>query len=131
MSKKQKKNYFELLGMPSQFDLDLIELERQYLERIRLAHPDQRGDTQASSQLNQAYQALSNLLARAQHLLELRGGEMTETLQDKALLTQSLEGREKLAQAENSETLQALEKGAQTRVKEAQKVLTLSFEKDI
>ena len=36
-------DYFELLGLPRRFAVDLAELERRYLELSREVHPDRAG----------------------------------------------------------------------------------------
>ncbi|XP_022778693.1 uncharacterized protein LOC111320276, partial [Stylophora pistillata] len=124
----QKRDFDEEL--PERFDLDLEVLEQNYLERIRSAHPDQQqGDFQISSDLNRAYQTLLDPLLRAQHLLVLRGGEATETIQDMAVLQRSLEDREKLASAETLEALESLVQEAKRRVQETEGILAAIFGK--
>lgn len=57
-------DYFEVLGLPRRYAVDLGELERHYLERSRAVHPDRVGPDERSGaagramELNQAYRAL-------------------------------------------------------------------------
>ena len=75
--------HFERLGVPRRFDLDLREVERQYLARSRELHPDfhQLGSTaqqsaslEMTSRLNEAYTVLRDPFRRAEYLLMLEGG---------------------------------------------------------
>jgi molecular chaperone HscB len=77
-------DYFALLGVPRQFDLDGEELRRRFLALSRHAHPDfHAGETQEvqglslriSAAINDAYRTLADLAARAGYLLELLGGQ--------------------------------------------------------
>jgi molecular chaperone HscB len=84
-------DHFERLGLPRRFDLDLAELERQYLTRSRAVHPDfhqfggeaeQRASLELSSALNEAYATLRDPFRRAEYLLQLEGGPSAAELKE-------------------------------------------------
>lgn len=75
--------YFERLGLPRRYDLDLDEVERAYLNQSRALHPDfhQLGSTaqqqvslEMTSLLNLAYTTLKHPFQRGEYLLGLEGG---------------------------------------------------------
>ncbi len=110
------QNHFSALGLPVTFDLDLAVLEKEYFLRQRRYHPDKlmgksaaerREAIARSMQANEAYQTLQLSLTRAQHLLELQGEKGGTPSQ--ALLTEVLEWREALAEAESLLQIDALE----------------------
>lgn len=74
-------SHFEMFGLPQQYEVDAAQIRRRYLELLRdvhpdhARHPDRAADTvRTSAALNEAYQVLSDPLARAEYLLELSGG---------------------------------------------------------
>ena len=100
---------FERLGLPRRFSVDAAELERNYLDRSREAHPDfHTGDVEAventASALNEAYATLKDPFRRAEHLLALLGGP--SAADDKSLppafLMEMLELREAIEAAKDS-----------------------------
>jgi molecular chaperone HscB len=99
-------DYFEVLGLPRRYAVDLAELERHYLERSRAVHPDRAAAEERSGaagramELNQAYRTLKRDLPRAEHLLALQGVKIGDN-QPVApeLLAEMLELREQLADA--------------------------------
>jgi len=77
------KDYFSLLGLPRQFDLDTEVLRAKFVALSRHAHPDfHSGESdevkelalQISSTVNDAYRTLRDPASRAAYLLELLGG---------------------------------------------------------
>lgn len=114
------RNYFELFGLPERFDIDAAELASRYRELQRRFHPDRfaaasesdrRRSVQMTAEINAAYQALRDPVARGRYLLELRGVAMhadTDTRMEPAFLMQQMELREALA-----ETRTAADRGAQ------------------
>lgn len=100
----EQLDYFELLDLPRSFDLDLEALRAAYFRVSRQIHPDRvtpdsiaRGQ-RTSARVNEAYQVLSDPVARAGYLLELAGGESAQS--DRAVppevLAETLEIREEL-----------------------------------
>ncbi|MHC4563517.1 MAG: Fe-S protein assembly co-chaperone HscB [Planctomycetota bacterium] len=76
-------DYFSLLGLPQQFDLDSEEVRGKFLSLSRHTHPDfhadESPDVQAlslrvSANVNDAWRVLSDPASRANYLLELLGG---------------------------------------------------------
>ena len=95
-------DYFEVLGMPRRFAVDLADLERRYLELSRAVHPDRVGSGAAGQamEVNQAYRTLKRDLPRAEHLLRLEGVNIGDNQPvGQELLAEVLELREELAEA--------------------------------
>lgn len=85
-------NYFELLALPPQYDLDPAEVRRAYLNLARVTHPDRFPGAPAevaglslrlSAQINRAQQVLLDPVLRAEYMLELAGG--SSAAQDKSV----------------------------------------------
>lgn len=105
------KNYFDLFGLPTSFDLDVADLAVRYRELQRRFHPDRfasasdperRLSVQLTAQVNAAFQTLKDPVARARYLLGLQGvdtGEDTDTAMDASFLMEQMELRESLAEA--------------------------------
>lgn len=96
-------DHFERLGLPRRFSVDAVALEREYLARSRLVHPDFHAQAspeahEESSALNSAYQTLSDPFRRAEYYLSLLGGPTArdEKGQDQAFLFEMMELREQL-----------------------------------
>jgi molecular chaperone HscB len=110
MASEAGKNYFELFGLPVDFDLDADELSRRYRELQRRVHPDKfasgpdaerRVSMQLTTLVNEAYQTLRDPVRRARYLLGLGGTdprEETDTAMDPAFLMEQMELRETLAE---------------------------------
>jgi molecular chaperone HscB len=106
-------NYFELFGLPTQFELDGSLLSSQFRELQKQYHPDNfaaQSDqakliaVQKAAEINDAYRVLKSPAARAEYLLQLQGIDLqgeTQTMQDMDFLMQQMELRE---------TLEALER---------------------
>lgn len=102
------KNYFELFGLPEKFDIDVTDLAARYRELQRRFHPDRfvsapeserRLSIQLTAQINAAYQALRDEVARGRYLLGLHGvttDEDTDTRMDPEFLMEQMELREAL-----------------------------------
>ena len=105
------KNYFELFGLPVTYEVDLADLASRYRELQRRFHPDRyaagpdserRLSVQMAAQINAAYQALRDPVARGRYLLGLGGvntDEETDTRMDPAFLMEQMELREALDNA--------------------------------
>jgi molecular chaperone HscB len=117
-----KKNYFQLLGLPVDFEIDRDVLTNNYRDLQRQFHPDKfanssamekRLSVQNSAQINDAFQTLKNPLKRAIYQLSVLGLELkdNETTMDPLFLMQQMELREQLEQIEQqSDPYSALEK---------------------
>jgi molecular chaperone HscB len=75
-------DYFAFMGVPRRLNLDLQDLERRFRDLSRKFHPDyyynastaeRLASLERSSYLNDAYRALRNPVARAEHLLAIEG----------------------------------------------------------
>jgi molecular chaperone HscB len=104
-----KKNYFELFGLPLQFELEDRELADRYKDLQRQLHPDtvavtddrqKRFAVQASAHVNEAYRILRSPVDRAGYLLEQKGYKSDNHKAGKQLtpefLTQQIQLREEL-----------------------------------
>jgi len=106
------QSFFDILGVPASYALDLKALEQAYFAAQRATHPDRfvgKSDSErmlaiTKSQLvNDAYDTLKNPLTRAEHLLELQGifvlAEENNAKVPPALLMEMMDLRERLADA--------------------------------
>jgi molecular chaperone HscB len=117
---REQVDYFDLLGVSRQYDLDLEKLRSNFLALNRRIHPDffstEDGDVQSASmriaaQINSAYETLRDPVQRAEYLLHLCGGPSSS--EDKSVPTELL-GTVMLLRDEIDEAHQA---GDQTRLK--------------
>lgn len=85
-------DYFTLLGLPRQFEMDPKQLQQRFFALSRHAHPDQHSletpevqemALRLSSTINDAYRTLSDPARRGAYLLELLGGK--SSAQDKSV----------------------------------------------
>lgn len=117
----ENADYFELLGVPRRYDVELDDLRRRYLAVAREVHPDRAQahgasaatlSLQLSARLNRAYAVLSDPLLRAEYLLESSGGR--SAAEDRAVpaevLAQTLLLREELEEAQAAEDAAAIER---------------------
>ncbi|MEZ8581187.1 co-chaperone HscB [Vibrio splendidus] len=101
-------NYFELFGLPLQFQLDGSLLSSQFRDLQRQFHPDKFAiaserdrllAVQKAAQINDAYQVLKNPISRAEYLLVQHGEDIRgeqQTMQDPMFLMEQMELREEL-----------------------------------
>ncbi|KAL6773851.1 HSC20 [Auxenochlorella protothecoides x Auxenochlorella symbiontica] len=100
-------NQFQILGIPTTFDVDAEKLEARYKALQKALHPDKFStaspreqafsDAQASA-VNSAYDTLRSPLRRARALLRLQGIEPEESagVDDPELLAYVMEAREEV-----------------------------------
>lgn len=91
-------NYFELLDVEQKYDIDQALLQKQYLSKQAVYHPDRASDETTrteylniSMQLNEAYKILKDDYMRAEYLLKISGQEFDERALRNALSTSELE----------------------------------------
>lgn len=101
-------NYFELFGLPSQFQLDGSLLSSQFRELQKRFHPDNFASAserdrlmavQKASEINDAYQVLKSPLSRAEYILAENGVDIRgeqQTMSDPMFLMEQMELREEL-----------------------------------
>ena len=114
-------SHFELFGLQPAFKLDQEALERAYREIQSRVHPDRfahagdaerRASLQWTTRVNEAYQTLTNPVARASHILALHGVDVafeTNTAMPADFLMQQMELREALEDATETRNVRALE----------------------
>ena len=102
------QNYFELFGLPVDFDVDRAELRSQQRRLQASYHPDRyvnaddrdrRLSVQVASWINQAYETLQDPVKRARYLLDMSGVEVPDesaTTADTAFLMEQMELREEI-----------------------------------
>jgi molecular chaperone HscB len=105
------EDYYSLFGLPREFALDPLELERRFHERSRALHPDRfaraeprerRLSLERATRLNDAHRALKDWRRRAAYLLKLAGQDVFghgQASLDPEFLEEQLEWREGLALA--------------------------------
>jgi molecular chaperone HscB len=116
-----QRNYFELMGLPTQFEIDLTQLDAHYRTLQSEVHPDRfvtasanerMQSMQIATQVNQAYQSLKNTTDRARYLLLLNGIETLEesnTAMPADFLMLQMEWREAMDDANFAKNVSALE----------------------
>ncbi len=107
-------NYFELFGLPRQFNLDGSLLSSQFRELQKRFHPDNFASgserdrlmaVQKASEINDAYQVLKNPISRAEYMLAENGVDIRaeqQTMQDPMFLMEQMELREELEEIPGS-----------------------------
>ena len=104
------QTHFERLGLAKRFGLDPAELERAYLARSRVVHPDYHSagsdselaaSLELSAALNEAYNTLRDPFRRADYLLGLEGGPSASDHKQMppAFLAEMLEARERIEES--------------------------------
>jgi molecular chaperone HscB len=95
-------DHYQRLGLPRRFSLDRSLLEREYLSRSRLIHPDFHSNDSAktaeAAALNEAYVTLRDPFRRAEYLLSCLGGPTAseEKGQDADFLMEMMDLRERI-----------------------------------
>ena len=117
-----QSNDFELFGLTQQFAQDRAAIDVRWKELQREAHPDkfaaqgvaaQRIAMQWSVRINEAYQRLKDPLKRTAYLCELSGAPIladSNTAMPVAFLTQQIQWREAMDEAQSLAELEALSK---------------------
>lgn len=114
------QNYFSLFQLPSQFNIDLTQLNTSYRVIQTQSHPDRFVTATSAEKLsamqlattaNEAYQTLKNPAARATYLLQLQNIDAvaeTNTVMPASFLMQQMEWRETLEDAKQAKDLNKL-----------------------
>lgn len=115
MSVDITNNFFEVFGLPPQYEVDLNALASSFRTLQAQVHPDKcingtdeerRVAMQKTAFVNEANDVLRNQRLRARYLLELKGIEFddeTSTTNDHDFLMQQLEIRGLIEDAENAQ----------------------------
>ena len=114
-------DHFTRMAMPQDFDLGIKKLDIAYFSLQTKLHPDrfaQKSEKekmfsmQQSMDVNQAYETLKNPLTRAEYMLKLQGviinADNSTVKPSQSILMESLETRERLADADSAEEIRAL-----------------------
>lgn len=136
-------DHFRRLGLAAGFALDAKALDAGYFSRQRLLHPDRFATRSARERaisqsqavaLNEAYETLKDPLARATYLLRLHGVDANpdgcHTINDHTLLTEQLECREALMEAEGISAIDALIDQSRRHAQECLALIAGAFEAD-
>lgn len=123
-------NYFELYGLPIQFNPDKAYVQRKYYELSRKHHPDfyataspeeQAANLEVSSLVNKAYKTFQDQDATIRYVLQLK--ELLEDEEkyklDPEFLMEVMDINEALMDMEGNEGIQSL----QTKVDELQQAI--------
>ena len=120
MERASSSDAFGLLGLPAQFDLDPLVIERAFHDKSKDLHPDRFASAPASERvaalsrsraLNDAYKTLKSPVGRAEYLLARAGVNIGDNEQlDPTFLMDILELREELAEARVAKQTSLIEK---------------------
>jgi molecular chaperone HscB len=123
-------DHFARLGLDRRFGLASGDLDRSYFAWQRQLHPDRFArksprerafSQQQAAALNEAYETLRDPLRRATYLAGLAGVELPadgRTIADPDLLTEAMEAREALMEAESVAEAERLGEDAARRLRE-------------
>ncbi|MCG9696385.1 co-chaperone HscB [Shewanella sp. Isolate11] len=108
-------NYFELFSLSPRYDIDTALLAERYRDLQRAVHPDKfanaseqdkRLAVQRTAQINDGYNTLKHPILRAEHMLSLKGIDLSHestTVKDTQFLMQQMEWRESLEDLKHSD----------------------------
>jgi molecular chaperone HscB len=120
-AKALTSNHFELFGLVPAFALDVARLDAAYRDIQSKVHPDRfahagdaerRASMQMTTRVNEAYRTLKSPVQRAKYLLELKGVDVafdTDTAMPKDFLVRQMELRERLEEAKDVSSLDAVQ----------------------
>ncbi|MEI7669817.1 MAG: Fe-S protein assembly co-chaperone HscB [Pseudomonadota bacterium] len=131
-------NFFTLLGLEKNFDIDLHLLEKSYFAAQLKFHPDrlagkplnERSEAIAKSmQINSGYETLKSPLKRALYLLKLSGIKYDDVKPSNEILMEIMEIREAIAEAENAEKIVKIANDIEFKKASILKLLNNDFSK--
>lgn len=133
-------NYFDFFSLPTQYALNLDQLEKQYLNIQQTSHPDKLAKKTAderynalshSIEANNAYTTLKDPLLRAKHLLSLQNINIDQEIRANtptSLLQQSFMDRENLEETDDIDDLRTMLAQAKNDIKKIEQALTKEFQ---
>jgi len=110
-----KQSYFELFGLPEQFEVDSLKMGSSFRDLQAQYHPDRFINAndkerllavQITGYINEAYEILKSSRLRARYLLTLKGVDFDDeidTTHDGAFLMHQMEIREALEEVKNAQ----------------------------
>ncbi|WP_404342957.1 co-chaperone HscB [Pseudoalteromonas mariniglutinosa] len=122
--------YFELFAIPVDYNIDLVKVNKHYLELQRAVHPDRHANAssrdkllavQNTAEINDALQTLKHPVKRAEYMLNELGIDIRaeqQTLQDPLFLMQQMELREELEELTNAADPDAAISHFETQIKQ-------------
>ncbi len=136
-------DHFARFSLIPEFDLESPELDRRYFDCQRMLHPDRFAmrtprekalSQQQSVCVNEAYETLKDPLKRADYLVHLRGAgvlpEGCTLVNDQELLTETMELREALSEANSPEDVDVLDRRATDDIQYCINALSKIFRSD-
>ncbi|KAL3347321.1 hypothetical protein AABB24_021146 [Solanum stoloniferum] len=116
----QSVDYFQIFGLEKKYEIEGENLERKYKDWQRKLHPDlvhtksqkeREYAAEQSARVIDAYRTLTDPLSRAIYLLKLEGVHVDEEekINDVELLTEMLEIRETVEEADDSQALKQIQ----------------------
>ncbi len=118
------KTFFDLFSLTENFAVDLVALEKKYLEFQQQFHPDKSSsdDISKSIAINEAYKTLSDDFLRACYLLELKGFDILKNEKaakvDLVTLERVLELQENISEMSNKNEIEELRKKLNSEIKQ-------------
>lgn len=141
------KNYFEIMGLPESFCIDLADLSARYHQLQQSVHPDKFVDAsdherrlslQWATQINAANDTLKAGLPRAIYLLQLRGVDIEHNPKiAPAFLMEQIELREQLEDIADAgddaslDTLDAFKASVSERIESLETDFSAQFDADL
>lgn len=141
------QNYFELLGQPVGFDVDLSSLKSNYQALQKAVHPDRFANAsdqervlsvRQAALINDAFDTLKKPIGRAKYLLQLSGVEYNDennTVMDPSFLMHQMELREGIASIKSAkdpfQVAEDLISEIESHIKDLLKALSRSFAQDV
>ena len=133
------QDHYGRLGLERAYAIDTELLDGCYFRYQRLLHPDRFATKTAKERaislqhaidINEAYETLRDPLRRAEYLLSLSGRLVNEgdrTIADPALLTESIEQREALAEADSAAGVDAIIANAEADISSCRSDIATAF----
>ena len=135
-------NYFKIFSLSSQYDVDLGELEKRYIEIQKSTPPDKLANNTAeerfiafnnSIDINNAYSQLKDPLLRAKNLLFLKNINIDQEIRKNvtpAILAKSFSEREQLEEIIDNKMLRLFLATTKKTITEIVDELSSCFEKN-
>jgi len=136
-----KQTHFELLGLSPIYDIDTRLLERRYYNLHKKVHPDYYNHSSPTEKqysatyaavINEAYTILKDPVLRAKYLLALQGiiiDNEGDTISNHELLSNILETRQQIEEAEDDTILTRLSEENETAFMKCVSELSKAFSK--